>query len=150
MHVYSLFFFISFLFRCHRALSRAPVLTGEGAQRASEGHPVVSSSLYSPWDSPGQNTGVGSLSPLQGVFPTQGLKPGLLHCGRILHQLSHKGSPRILEWVSLLQQMFPTQELNQDLLHCRRILYQLSYRGSPQRAKGNLKAPWWLHLQVLL
>ena len=41
----------------------------------------------------------GSLSLLQGILPTQGSNPGLLHCGRILHQLSHKGSPRILEWV---------------------------------------------------
>ena len=36
--------------------------------------------LYSPWNSPGQNTGVGSLSLLQGVFPTQGSKPALPHC----------------------------------------------------------------------
>ena len=49
--------------------------------------------LYSPWDSPGQNTGVGSLSLLQGIFPTQGLNPGLPYCRRILYQLSHKGSP---------------------------------------------------------
>ena len=49
--------------------------------------------LFSPWDSPGQNTGVGSLSLLQGIFPTQGLNPGLLHCRWILHQLSHEGSP---------------------------------------------------------
>ena len=54
----------------------------------------------SPWNSPGRNTGVGSLSLLQGIFPTQGSKPGLPHCGWILHQLSHKGSPRILEWVA--------------------------------------------------
>ena len=39
------------------------------------------------------NTGVGSLSLLQGIFPTQGLNPGLPHCRRILHQLNHKGSP---------------------------------------------------------
>ena len=56
--------------------------------------------LYSPWNSPGQNTGVGSLSLLQGIFPTQGLNPGLLHCMWILYQLSHKGSPRTLEWVA--------------------------------------------------
>ena len=53
--------------------------------------------LYSPWNSPGQSTGVGSLSLLQGIFPTQGLNPGLPCCRRILYQLSHKGSPRILE-----------------------------------------------------
>ena len=56
--------------------------------------------LYSPWNSPGQNTGMGSLSLLQGIFPVQGLNPGLQHCGRILYQLSYKGSPRLLEWVA--------------------------------------------------
>ena len=48
--------------------------------------------LYSPWNSPGQNTGVGSLSLLQGIFPTQGSNPSLPHYRQILHQLSHKGS----------------------------------------------------------
>ena len=47
--------------------------------------------LYSSWHSPGQNTGVGSLSLLQGIFPTQGSNPDLLHCRRILHQLSPQG-----------------------------------------------------------
>ena len=56
--------------------------------------------LYSPWYSPGQNTGVGSLSLLKGIFPMQGSNPGLPHCRQILYQLSHKGSPRILEWVA--------------------------------------------------
>ena len=54
--------------------------------------------LYSPWNSPGQNARVGSLSLLQGIFPTQGSNPGLPHCRWILYQLSHKGSLRILEW----------------------------------------------------
>ena len=47
-----------------------------------------------------KNTGVGSLSVLQGIFLTQEWNLGLLPCGWILHQLSHKGSPRILEWVA--------------------------------------------------
>ena len=46
-----------------------------------------------PWNSPGQDTGVGSSFLFQGIFPTQGSNPGLLHCRRILYQLSHKGSP---------------------------------------------------------
>ena len=46
--------------------------------------------LYSPWNSPGQNTGVGSLSLLQGIFLTQGSNPSLPHCRQILYQLSHK------------------------------------------------------------
>ena len=45
------------------------------------------------WNSPGQNIGVNSLSLLQGIVPTQGLNPGLLHCRQILYQLSRKGSP---------------------------------------------------------
>ena len=70
-----------------------------------ESRSVVSDSLrphglYSPWKSPGQNTGVGSLSLLQGIFPTQGSNPGLPHCRWILYQLSHKESSRILEWAA--------------------------------------------------
>ena len=56
--------------------------------------------IYSLWNSPGQNTGMGSLSLLQGIFPTQGSNPGLPHCRRILYCLSHQGNPRILEWVA--------------------------------------------------
>ena len=51
-----------------------------------------------PWNSLGHNTGVGSLCLLQGIFPTQESIPVLPHCRQILYQLSHKGSPRILEW----------------------------------------------------
>ena len=104
----------------------------------SESRSVVSNSLqphglYSPWTSPGQNTGVGSLSLLQEIFPTQGSNPSLPHCKQILYQLSHKWSPRITGVGSLafLQGIFLTQESNWGLLHCRWILYQLSYQGSP-------------------
>ena len=59
---------------------------------------VVSNSLrphglYSPWNFLDQNTGVGSPSLLQGIFPAQGLNPGLPHCRQIHYQLSHQGSP---------------------------------------------------------
>ena len=47
---------------------------------------------YSPWNSPGQNTGMGSRSLLQGIFPNQELNPGLTHCRQILYHLSHQGS----------------------------------------------------------
>ena len=68
----------------------------------SESHSVGSAflqphGLYSPWDSPGQNTGVGSLALLQGIFPTQRLNPGLLHCRQILYQLSYEGNPQMRE-----------------------------------------------------
>ena len=44
-------------------------------------------------DSLGKNTGVGCHAFLQGILPTQGSKPGLLHCGQILYRLSHQGRP---------------------------------------------------------
>ena len=56
--------------------------------------------LYSPWNPLGQNSGVGSLSLLQGIFPTQWWNSGLPHCRQILYQLSHQGSPRILKCVA--------------------------------------------------
>ena len=49
--------------------------------------------LYSPWNSPGQNTGVGSLSLLQEIFLTQGSNWGLLQFRQILYQLSYEGAP---------------------------------------------------------
>ena len=51
--------------------------------------------LYSPWNSLGQKTGMGSCSLLQGIFPTQGLNPGLPHCRQILYKLNYQGSPRL-------------------------------------------------------
>ena len=68
----------------------------------SESHSAVSNSLrphglYSPWNSPSQNTGVSSLSLLQRIFPTQKLNQGLLHCWQILYQLSYEGKGDYLE-----------------------------------------------------
>ena len=48
--------------------------------------------LLCPWNSPGKNTGVSCHSLLQGIFLTQGLNPGLLHCRQILYCLSHQGN----------------------------------------------------------
>ena len=79
---------------------------------------LQSSGLYSPWNSPSQNTGVGSLSLRQGIFPTQGLNPGLPHCRQILYQLSHKGSPRILEWVAYPFSSGSSQPRNQPSVSC--------------------------------
>ena len=82
----------------------------------SESYSVMSNSLqphglYSPWNTLSQNTGVGSLFLLQGIFPTQWLNSGFWNCRLILYQLSHKGSPRILEWLAIfLQWIFLTQE----------------------------------------
>ena len=87
--------------------------------------------LYSPRNSPGQNTGVGSLSLLRGNLPNSGIKPRSPQVDSL--PAEPQGKPKNTEMgsLSLLQRIFPTQELNQGLLHCRWILYQLSYRGSP-------------------
>ena len=74
--------------------------------------------MDSPWNSPGQNTGVGSLSLLQGIFPTQGSNPGLPHGRRILYQLSHKGSPRMLEWVAYPFSSRSSRPRNQTRVSC--------------------------------
>ena len=113
--------------------------------------------LYSPWNCPGQDTGVGRLSLLQRIFPTQGLNPGLPHCRQTLYSLSHQEIPQNLHdtvlsmmtlcdpmdplnslgqntgvgRLSLLQRILPIQESNWSLLHCRQILCQLNYQGSP-------------------
>ena len=71
----------------------------------NESHSVMPDSLqpnrlYSPWNSPGQNSGVGSLSLLQGIFPTHGSNPGLPNWRQILYQVSHKGNPTTLKGVA--------------------------------------------------
>ena len=89
----------------------------------SESCSVVSNSLqphglYSPWNSPEQNIGVGSLYLLQGIFPTRGSNSGLLHCRQILYQLSHKGSPRTLEWVAYPLSSGSSQLRNRTSVSC--------------------------------
>ena len=61
---------------------------------------LVCQTCLSMGDSPGKNTKVGCHALLRGIFPTQGLNPGLLHYRQILYHLSHQGSLRILEWVT--------------------------------------------------
>ena len=119
----------------------------EVLQMVSESHSVVSDSLrphgpYSPWNSPGQNTGVGSLSLLQGIFPTQGSNPGLLHCRQILHQLSCQGSPlQLVLWCQSIYSL--THSFTHSLMHSFIIPYCLAL-GSllrKQREPGRASVP---------
>ena len=75
-------------------------LTSESQSRSVVSNSLQTHGLYSAWNSPGQDTRMGSGSFLQGIIPTQGSNPGLPHSRQILYQLSHQGSPRILEWVA--------------------------------------------------
>ena len=98
-------------------------ITSHRKESGSKGRSVVSDSLpphglYGPWNSLDQDTGVGSLSLLQGIFPTQGLNPGLPHCRQVLYQLSHQGSPRILEWVAYPFSRGSFQPGNQSGVSC--------------------------------
>ena len=98
--------------------------------------------LYSPWNSPGQNTGVSSLSLFQGLFPTQGSNPGLPHCRRILYQLSHQGSLMFSESSANVSSHFISCDLQSLALNsCLLTLCWISEGVN----KWNLKH---LHIQV--
>ena len=65
-----------------------------------------------------KNTGVGSLSLLQGIIPTQGLNQGLLYCRQILYQLSHQRNPRILKWVACPFSSRSSRPMNWTRISC--------------------------------
>ena len=75
------------------------VLPNPGIKPRSPSLPVDSS----PTELPGKpkNTGVGSLSLLQGIFPTQESNWGFRHCRQILYQLSYPGSPSYRHYIAL-------------------------------------------------
>ena len=56
--------------------------------------------------------------PLQGICLTQGSNPGLPHCRRVLYRLSHRGSPRILEWVAYSFSRGTSGPRNRTMVSC--------------------------------
>ena len=71
---------------------------------------------YSPWNSPGQNIGVGSRSLLQGIFPTQVSNPGFPHCRPSLYCPGHQGSPTSTTPLSgSINTRMPLQQQQQDI-----------------------------------
>ena len=115
--------------------------------------------LYSPLYSPGQNTGVGNCSLLQGIFPIQGSNLGLPHCRQILDYLSHKGSPRIVEWVtypfssgsswsrnrngvsSIIGRFFTNWAIREAYI----IVYNVAYSFILVSFMVLIGLPWWLN-----
>ena len=103
--------------------------------------------LYSTWNSPGQNTGVGSLSFPHEIFPTQGLNPGLPHCRQILHQLNHfalqlkvKQCKLAMKWseVKVIQSwLFVTPQTIQSMGFSRPEYWS----GYPFPSPGDLPSP---------
>ena len=112
-------------------------------------NPLRPHGLYSSWDFPGQNPGVGSLSLLQGIFP--GIKPRspALQVDSLPAEPQGKPKNAGVGSLSFLHWIFPTRELNQGLLHCRQILYQLSYEGNPKEVAGYKFPPdlGWLEVE---
>ena len=92
--------------------------------------------LYSPWRSLDENIGVDSLSLFQGIFPTQGLNPGIeprsptLQADSLPAEPQRKAKITLVGSLSLLQWIFSTQQSMRGLLHCRWIIYQLSCQES--------------------
>ena len=125
--------------------------------------PAVRLHRHSLWNSPGQNIGLGSLSLLQGIFPTQGLNPGLLPCGQILFQLNYQGSPLVAKpsgsWFQSLHQTTSTraeQERTRKIQISWPLLGPFLSNWRPitldenletmQASKGTLLilCPWWI------
>ena len=109
--------------------THVPVIRNEGKwsdSRSVESDSLGPRGLYSPWNSPGQNTRVGIQ--IQGIFSSQGSNPGVPHCRLILYKLRHQGSPRILERVAY---PFSSGSARPRVYIAGRFFYQLSYEGSP-------------------
>ena len=109
--------------KIHYNLKKKSALVTLPGVSVGESHSDMSDSLrphrlYSPWNPPGQNTGVGNHSLLQGAFPTQRSNRGLLHCRWILYSLSHQGSPRIQEWEAYPFSRGSSQPRNQTRVSC--------------------------------
>ena len=107
--------------------------------------------LYSPWNSPGQNTGVDNFSLTPEDLPNTGIKPRSLALQADSLPAEPQGKPKNagVGSLSLLQRIFPTQGSNQGLLHCRQILYYLSYQGSPRFPESLKQVLSYIHAQDL-
>ena len=101
--------------------------------------------LFDPWNSPGQKTGVGSLSLLQGIFPTQESNRGLLNYRQILYQLSYRGSPYKMNMNQRNRYILPNLDLKWEI--ARPLMQMKGQKGitvshiptwSPPRAGGDI------------
>ena len=96
-------------------LHSSHILASESESRSVGSDSLQPHGLYSPWNSPGQNTEEGSCSLIQAIFPTQGSNPGLPHCKWILYQLSHRGSPHAGKVMLKILQVRLQQYVNCEL-----------------------------------
>ena len=101
MYTYSWFMLLYGRNQQHcKAAMHACILVAQSRLTLWDPHGLQPTSRLCPWDSPGKNTGVGSHSLPQGIFPTQGSSCVLLHCKWILYHLSRQGSPKAtIRWL---------------------------------------------------
>ena len=128
-------FFLNFIYLGH-ALWIWGFPSGSVVSNSLRAYGQQPTKLLCPWNSPGKNTGVGSHSFLQGIFPIQGLNPGLLHCGQTLYSLKHqrslffKGIGKLGSIVIIidysLQLVLIISLLSFSLHDCSRFLYYLT------------------------
>ena len=114
---------------------------------------------YNPWNSLGQNTRVGSLSLLQGIFPIQEWNRGLLHCRQILYQLSCEGSPymqstsfKMLGWMKLkLESRLQVEISITSDMHVTPPLWQKAIRRTKESLDDSERGEWkmWLKTKVM-
>ena len=123
----------------------------------SESHSVMLDSLwphglYSPWTSPGQNTGMGSLFPSLGYLPDAGNEPRspTWQADSLPAEPQRKPKNIGVGSLTLLQRIFLTQESNRGLLHHRQMLYQLSYQTPFIYGQSKLQLFWCLQIYRLL
>ena len=92
----------------------------ESESRSAVSDPLRPQGLYSPWNSPGLNTGVSSLSLLQGIFSRPGIEARSPSLQEDSLPAEPQGKPKntAVGSRSVLQGIFPTQEAKQGLLHC--------------------------------
>jgi len=100
--------------------------------------------VTSPWDFPGNSTGVDCHFLLQGIFPTQGSNPGLPHCRQMLYHLSHQGSPPLEKSCTMVRKplaclseecsLFAQNESSRSI--CNRLIGVYTGIGSPDSAEA--------------
>ena len=118
-------------------------------------HSVVSNSLghhgpqstrpLHPWDFPGKNTGVGCHFLLQGIFPTQGLNPGLRHCRLMLYRLNHQGNPTDCPQFSTSHLLL--FEIQSGFLFMTAFI-EATYKPHVAKPKGHTSVLIWLDLSA--
>ena len=111
-------------------------------------HSVMSNSLrphelYSPWNFPGQNTRVVSLSLLQGTFSTQGLNSDLLHCRWVIYQPSYQRSPEDIMLSEVSQKEKNKHHMILFISGTKNKLIDTENRLVVARGRGNGWGKWW-------